>query len=64
MYPEQTELLLIGCFDRIYLDPEIQIKYVDTNSQTCWQKGILHAMSGIIFSICLTSATSAEFQLD
>ena len=63
MYPEQTELLLIGCFDIIYLDTEIQIKYVDTNSQTCWQKGILHAMSGTIFSICLTSATSAEFQL-
>ena len=45
-------------FDRINLDSKIQIKYVDTNtnSQTSWQKGISHVMSETIFFICLTSA--------
>ena len=33
MFPEPTELLLIGCFDRINLDPKIQIKYIDTENQ-------------------------------
>ena len=34
MFPEPTELLLIGwLFDRINLDPEIQIKYIDTKNQ-------------------------------
>ena len=33
MFPEATELLLIGCFDRINLAPKIQIKYIDTNNQ-------------------------------
>ena len=35
-------------FDRTNLDSKIQIKYVDTNtnSQTSWQKGISHVMSG------------------
>ena len=28
-----TELLLIGLFDRINLDPKIQIKYIDTKNQ-------------------------------
>ena len=31
MFPEPTELLLIGCFDRINLDS--QIKYIDTKNQ-------------------------------
>ena len=30
---ELTELLLIGFFDRINLDPKIQIKYVDTKNK-------------------------------
>ena len=30
MCQEPTELLLIGCFDRIYWDPKIQIRYIDT----------------------------------
>ena len=30
---EPTELLQIGCFDRINLDPKIQIKYIDTKIQ-------------------------------
>ena len=34
MFPELTELLLIGwLFDRINLDPKIQIKYIDTKNQ-------------------------------
>ena len=33
MFPEPTELLLIGCFDRINLDSKIQIKYIDTKNQ-------------------------------
>ena len=33
MFPEPTELLLIGFFDRINLDSKIQIKYVDTQNQ-------------------------------
>ena len=33
MFPEPTELLLIGYFDRINLDPKIQIKYIDTKNQ-------------------------------
>ena len=33
MFPEPTELLLIGLFDRINLDPKIQIKYIDTKNQ-------------------------------
>ena len=37
-------------FDRINLDSKIQIKYIDTktNSQTFLPKGISHVMSGII----------------
>ena len=49
-------------FDRINLDPKIQLKYIDTpttNSQTSWPKGISHVMSGIICWLCLTSAISA-----
>ena len=33
MFPGPTELLLIGLFDRINLDPKIQIKYIDTKNQ-------------------------------
>ena len=33
MFPEPTKLLLIGVFDRINLDPKIQIKYIDTKNQ-------------------------------
>ena len=33
MFPELIELLLIGLFDRINLDPKIQIKYIDTKNQ-------------------------------
>ena len=33
MFPEPTELLLIGFFDRINLEPKIQIKYIDNKNQ-------------------------------
>ena len=33
MFPEPTELLLIGLFDRINWDPKIQIKYIDNKNQ-------------------------------
>ena len=59
-------------FDRINLDPKIQIKYIDTKHQLgdILTKGISHVTSGTIFFICSTSATSAlslllsEFQPD
>ena len=45
-------------FDRINWDPKIQIRHNDTNSQTCWLKGISHVMSGTIFFMCSTSTIS------
>ena len=33
MFQEPTELLLIGCFDGINLDPKIQIRSFDTKHQ-------------------------------
>ena len=33
MFPESTELLLIGCLIESILDPKIQIKYTDTKNQ-------------------------------
>ena len=59
-------------FDRIKLDPKIQIRYIDTKHQlaemltkgnftrnTLGHVGISHVMSGTIFFMCLTSAISA-----
>ena len=48
-------------FDRINLDPKIQIRYLtpNTKSQTSWPKGISHVMSGRIFFICSISAIPA-----
>ena len=47
-------------FDRINLDPKIQIKFFDTKNQLAdiLTKGISHVMSGIICCACLTSAIS------
>ena len=48
-------------FDRISLDPKIQIKYIDTkktNSQTYEPRKISHVTNGIIFCVCLTQAIS------
>ena len=33
MFPEPTELLLVGCLIESILDPIIQIKYIDTKNQ-------------------------------
>ena len=60
MFPEPTELLLIGCsIESIWIQ-----KYKSntltprTNSQTYWQREISHVMNGIIFCVCLTLAIS------
>ena len=47
-------------FDRINLDPKIQIKYIDTKNQLAdiLTREISHVMNGIIFCVCLTSAIS------
>ena len=42
-------------FDRINLDPKIQIKYIDTKNQLA---DISHVTSRIIFCVCLTLAIS------
>ena len=47
-------------FDRINLDPTVQIKYVDTKNQLAdiltWQKVTSHVMSGTVFSVRSTAA--------
>ena len=50
-------------FDRINLIQSFKsyMSTPNTNSQTYWQREISHVMSGTIFSICLTSAISAQF---
>ena len=47
-------------FDRINLDPKIQIKYIDTKNQLAdiLTQGISHVMSGIICCACSISAIS------
>ena len=47
-------------FDRINLDPKIQIEYIDTktNSQTSQPKEISHVMNGIICCLYSISAIS------
>ena len=48
-------------FDRINLDPKIQIKYITPriNLQTSWQRWISHVMNGIICWPCLLLAILA-----
>ena len=47
-------------FDRINLDPKIQIKYIDTKNQLAdiLTKEISRVVNGIIFCVCSTSAIS------
>ena len=47
-------------FDWIHLDPEIQIKYIDTKNQLAdmLSKGISHLTNVIILCVCLTLAIS------
>ena len=63
MYPEPTELLLIGCLTELIWTPKFKssMSTPNTNLQTWWLKGTSNAMSGTIFFICLTSAISVQF---
>ena len=63
MYPEPTELLLVGYLTELFWTPRFKssVSTPNTNLQTYWQKRISHVMSGTIFFICLTSAISAYF---
>ena len=45
-------------FDRINLDPKIQIKYIDTKNQVADKGKFLHVTNGIISCVCSTSAIS------
>ena len=60
-FPEPTELLLIGYSIELIWTPKSKsnTSTPKTNSQTSWQRGISHVMSGIICWICVTSAISA-----
>ena len=60
MFPEPTELLLIGCLIESMCTPRSKSNTLTrrTNSQTYWQREISHVMSGTIFCVCSTSAIS------
>ena len=60
MFPEPTELLLIGCLiESIWtLRSKSNTLTPKTNSQTHWQREISHVMSGTIFCVCSTLAIS------
>ena len=56
MYPEPTELRLIGCLTGSTLTPKSESNVLTprTNSKTCWPKRVSRVMSGIIFFVCAT----------
>ena len=58
MFPEPTELLLIGFVTESIWTPSSKSNTLTpkTNSQTNWQREISHVMNGIIFCVCLTQA--------
>ena len=58
MFPEPTELLLVGCLIESIWTPKSKSNRLTpkTNSQTCWQREISHVMNGIIFCVCLSLA--------
>ena len=60
MFPEPTELLLNGCLIESIWIPRYKSNTLTlrTNLQTYWQREISHAMNGIIFCVCWTSAIS------
>ena len=60
MFPESTELLLIGCStESIWtLKSKSNTLTPKTNSQTYWPREISNEMNGIIFCFCLTLAIS------
>ena len=59
--PRTHRVALDWLFDRISLDPKIQIKYIDTKNQLAdiLTKGISHVMNGIIYWPCLILAILA-----
>ena len=60
MFPEPTELLLIGySIDSIWT-PKSKSNALTpkTNSQTYWSRAISHVMNGIIYFVCSTLAIS------
>ena len=60
MYPEPTELLLIGYLIESIWTPRSKSNTLTpkTNLLTCWPKGVSREMNGIIFCVCLTLAIS------
>ena len=60
MFPEPTELLLIGYLIESIWTPRSKSNTLTPkiNSQTYWQREISHVMNGIIFCVCSTSAIS------
>ena len=60
MFPEPTELFLIGCLIESMWTPQSKSNTLTpkTNSQTYWQREISHVMNGIIFCDCSTSVIS------
>ena len=60
MFPEPTELLLIGCLTESIWTPRTKsnTSTPKSNSQTFWQREISHVMNGSIFCVCSTSAIS------
>ena len=60
MFPEPTELLLIGCLVESIWTPRSKSNTLTpkTNSQTYWPSEISHVMNGLIFCVCSTSAIS------
>ena len=61
MFPEPTELLLIGCLIESIWTPRSKSNTLTprTNLQTYWQREISHVMSGTILCVCSTLAISA-----
>ena len=60
MFPEPTELLLIGYLIESSWTPKFKLNFLTpkTNSQTYWPREVSHVMNGIIFCVCLTLAIS------
>ena len=60
MFPEPTELLLIGCLiESIWITrSKSNTLTPKTHSQTHWQREISHVMNGITFCTCSTSPIS------
>ena len=58
---ERPGVLWIVCLIRLIWTQKFKSVRLtrNTNSQTCWLKGISHVLSGTIFFICSTSAISA-----